>query len=463
MYTNMEPVSDDTSGEEGRSSAFASDPFADLEEIDGADSNTGLAAGDNSVLKVSAAFATKLQARGQLAERQRQEALLGNVRVSTGVVKLYLKAAKKAKAFELRKLMRKHKETGSEALAQDITVMKSFKTAVLLQQSLNKHGLNVDAAAAPLIAVGAEPAADIAGAAVGRVIKRLQSQKDVLAAEASMLKWAKATAYKLKQAGAKAAPVKRRRLDPDSDDERKTASVPGGALPSARRVDSDDGAGGGDAADVRSNIVGRATADIRMDTDSQSSSEEREGSEGGGGAAEESMAALGPELPPGYVPPVWTDDGDDDGGASGAGSRSRASDEDNAIGSGANHGHQASNGDSEAGSSNDDDGAGAMEDGDGGSQAGSLDTIQRHQQPDAVRQRQLEKLAQKRKKSHIHGRGAGAGRDLDHHGEPKYADMHPSWQAKRKHLRHEAKAVSKALRKGGEPPVAVEVVNAPSS
>lgn len=48
----------------------------------------------------------------------------------------------------------------------------------------------------------------------------------------------------------------------------------------------------------------------------------------------------------------------------------------------------------------------------------------------------------------VHGRGAGKNRNLDHHGEPKYQDMHPSWQTKRKLYRHQTKAVTKALRKG---------------
>lgn len=48
---------------------------------------------------------------------------------------------------------------------------------------------------------------------------------------------------------------------------------------------------------------------------------------------------------------------------------------------------------------------------------------------------------------HPHGRGAGAGRGLTHLGEPAFADLHPSWAAKRKRSRHESKAVSKALRK----------------
>ena len=46
-----------------------------------------------------------------------------------------------------------------------------------------------------------------------------------------------------------------------------------------------------------------------------------------------------------------------------------------------------------------------------------------------------------------HGRGAGADRGLDHHGEPKFVDMHPSWQAKRREGRRELKAVTRALRK----------------
>jgi hypothetical protein len=59
------------------------------------------------------------------------------------------------------------------------------------------------------------------------------------------------------------------------------------------------------------------------------------------------------------------------------------------------------------------------------------------------------------KAAHPHGRGAGAGRGLDHTGEPKFVDMHPSWQAKRRLQRQQTKTVSKALRKG---PEAVQVV-----
>lgn len=47
-----------------------------------------------------------------------------------------------------------------------------------------------------------------------------------------------------------------------------------------------------------------------------------------------------------------------------------------------------------------------------------------------------------------HGRGAGRGRGLDFRGEPKFDDMHPSWQAKRRAARRQVKLVTKALRGG---------------
>lgn len=47
-----------------------------------------------------------------------------------------------------------------------------------------------------------------------------------------------------------------------------------------------------------------------------------------------------------------------------------------------------------------------------------------------------------------HGRGAGKGRGLDFRGEPKFDQMHPSWQAKRKAQRRQLKIVTKALRAG---------------
>lgn len=57
------------------------------------------------------------------------------------------------------------------------------------------------------------------------------------------------------------------------------------------------------------------------------------------------------------------------------------------------------------------------------------------------------------------GRGAGAGRGLDFRGEPRFDEMHPSWQAKRKAQRRQLKLVTKALRGGqGQDEVAVVVV-----
>lgn len=47
---------------------------------------------------------------------------------------------------------------------------------------------------------------------------------------------------------------------------------------------------------------------------------------------------------------------------------------------------------------------------------------------------------------HPHGRGAGRGRGLGPSGEPAFADLHPSWEAKRRTARREAKTVSKRLR-----------------
>lgn len=56
----------------------------------------------------------------------------------------------------------------------------------------------------------------------------------------------------------------------------------------------------------------------------------------------------------------------------------------------------------------------------------------------------------------IHGRGAGRGRDLHPYtGEPRFEDMHPSWQAKRRLAARQAKAVHKAL--AAAPAPAVEV------
>jgi len=57
---------------------------------------------------------------------------------------------------------------------------------------------------------------------------------------------------------------------------------------------------------------------------------------------------------------------------------------------------------------------------------------------------------------HVHGRGAGKGRGLHPlTGEPRFDDMHPSWQARRRASARQAKAVHRALR---EPPApAVEV------
>jgi hypothetical protein len=58
--------------------------------------------------------------------------------------------------------------------------------------------------------------------------------------------------------------------------------------------------------------------------------------------------------------------------------------------------------------------------------------------------------------THVHGRGAGKGRGLHPlTGEPRFDDMHPSWQAKRRASARQGKAVHRALR---EPPApAVEV------
>lgn len=55
-------------------------------------------------------------------------------------------------------------------------------------------------------------------------------------------------------------------------------------------------------------------------------------------------------------------------------------------------------------------------------------------------------VAASSRSAHVHGRGAGAGRGLDHHGEPPFADMHASWQAARRLLRPQRKAVARALR-----------------
>lgn len=55
----------------------------------------------------------------------------------------------------------------------------------------------------------------------------------------------------------------------------------------------------------------------------------------------------------------------------------------------------------------------------------------------------------------VHGRGAGRGRGLDHHGEPKFEELHPSWQVKRREGRRQAKLVTKALRSAAEPAIEV--------
>lgn len=47
---------------------------------------------------------------------------------------------------------------------------------------------------------------------------------------------------------------------------------------------------------------------------------------------------------------------------------------------------------------------------------------------------------------HSHGRGAGRDRGLNPSGEPFFEDLHPSWQAKRRIARREAKIVCKKLR-----------------
>jgi hypothetical protein len=46
----------------------------------------------------------------------------------------------------------------------------------------------------------------------------------------------------------------------------------------------------------------------------------------------------------------------------------------------------------------------------------------------------------------VHGRGAGRGRGLDFRGEPRFEEMHPSWQAVRRASRRQSKAVTRALR-----------------
>lgn len=61
-----------------------------------------------------------------------------------------------------------------------------------------------------------------------------------------------------------------------------------------------------------------------------------------------------------------------------------------------------------------------------------------------------------------HGRGAGKGRGLDFRGEPKFDEMHPSWQAKRKAQRRQVKAVTKALRGGADADAGVAVVVVPA-
>ena len=55
-------------------------------------------------------------------------------------------------------------------------------------------------------------------------------------------------------------------------------------------------------------------------------------------------------------------------------------------------------------------------------------------------------LTRRSNRDRIHGRGAGSGRGLGPHGEPAFDDLHPSWQAKRRVARREAKTVSKKLR-----------------
>ena len=48
------------------------------------------------------------------------------------------------------------------------------------------------------------------------------------------------------------------------------------------------------------------------------------------------------------------------------------------------------------------------------------------------------------------GRGAGRGRGLDHTGEPRFADMHPSWRESRRRTRRQSKLMTRGLREGAE-------------
>lgn len=59
-------------------------------------------------------------------------------------------------------------------------------------------------------------------------------------------------------------------------------------------------------------------------------------------------------------------------------------------------------------------------------------------------------------KRKVHGRGAGRGRELHPYtGEPRFEDMHPSWQAKRRLAARQAKAVHKSLQVAPAPAVEV--------
>ena len=52
---------------------------------------------------------------------------------------------------------------------------------------------------------------------------------------------------------------------------------------------------------------------------------------------------------------------------------------------------------------------------------------------------------------------------MDFRGEPKFEDMHPSWQDKKRLARRQTKATSKALRGGAAAAVTVAAAAAPLS